>query len=100
MSQAHDPDVLRMTPGELRRALMRLRRGIRKHRDAENDARCWHNDLQLYALLPEGKPAGRMTRPEAVLLRRCRQYIRRQQCTSHGCRRRDPLSSRRSLPLI
>ena len=80
-----DTDLQSLSPAQLRQTLMRLRHAIRKHRDAEENARCWHNDLALYAALPEEKPAGKMRGPEKVLLKNCQQYIRRQQCTMHGC---------------
>lgn len=51
----------------------RLRSGIRSHRDARGDDRCWRDDEDLYRLLPEG-----YTPPErdsSVELERCRQYI-------------------------
>jgi hypothetical protein len=41
-----------------------------------------------------------MEESEASHLRKCKRYIRRQQCTLHGCSRRAPLSCRRSLPLV
>lgn len=85
MARRQDPDVKAMPLSELRREVMRLRQAIRRHRDAEGNARCWHNDLALYAVLPEEKPAGRMDGPEDALLGNCRRYIRRQQCTSYGC---------------
>jgi hypothetical protein len=34
----------------------RLRNGIRKHRDAKGHDRCWQNNLELYALLPDTTP--------------------------------------------
>jgi hypothetical protein len=75
-----DTDTKGMTVGQLRQQLTRVRRAIRKHRDARGNARCWHNDLELYAdALPEAKPAGRMTGDFEALLRNCRRYIRRQQ---------------------
>jgi hypothetical protein len=83
----HDKDIAGMSPAELRRALQRLRRTIRRHRGAEDNARCWHNDLALYGALPEGRRPGKMTSPEKTLLRNCKRYIRRQQCWSHGCPR-------------
>ncbi len=84
-SRKMDADLKAMTPARLRREIMRLRRVLRKHRDADENARCWHNDLALYAVLPEGKPPGKMTLPEAVLLKNCRRYIRRQQCQANAC---------------
>ena len=88
MSVKQDADVKRMTPAQLRREVTRLRHAIRKHRDADQNARCWHNDLALAALLPEEKYPGKMTGPEEKLLANCRRYIRRQQCSIHGCRRK------------
>lgn len=85
MSKPQDDDVKQMTIGQLRREVMRLRQAIRIHRDADENARCWHNDLALYALLPDEKPAGKMVGSEETLLRNCQRYIRRQQCEQHGC---------------
>jgi ATP-dependent DNA ligase len=86
MSKRHDVDIAEMAIGELRRELMRVRRIVRTHRDKIDDARCWHNDLQLYAsVLPEEKPPGRMDGQEDKLLRKCKKYIRRQQCVLYGC---------------
>ncbi len=83
-----DIDVKKMTIGQLRREVMRLRHSIRRHRDAEENARCWHNDLVLYAVLPEQKPAGKMIGSFEKLLRNCRRYIHRQQCELSSCSRR------------
>lgn len=80
-----DLDVKEMTLAQLRREVMKLRLAIRKHRDAEENARCWHNDLTLYGSLPEEVPPGRMVGPEEELLKNCRRYIRRQQCHSSMC---------------
>lgn len=90
MPEKQNPDIKRMTSAQLRRELMQLRHAIRKHRDAQNNARCWHNDLQLYAALPEEQDPGKMIGDEATLLRNCKRYIRRQQCILHGCRRAKP----------
>jgi hypothetical protein len=80
-----DGDVKKMSEGELRREVMSLRHAIRQHRDADENARCWHNDLALYGILPEEVPPGKMQGPEEELLKNCRRYIRRQQCCEHGC---------------
>ena len=84
MPRRHDRDVKNMTATQLRREVMLLRGRIRWHRDRKGNARCWHNDLRLYEVLPEGKPAGRMDQPEGILLRKCKRYIRGQQCVKHG----------------
>ena len=75
-----DRDLKKLTPAALRNEVMRLRKALRKHRDADENARCWHNDLALYGLLPEGKKPGKLRGPEKVLLRNCLKYIRRQKC--------------------
>lgn len=53
--------------------LEKMRAGIREHRDARGDDRCWQDDVTLYRLLPEG------FRPPAVdsyvELERCKQFI-------------------------
>lgn len=50
-----------------------LRAGIREHRDARGDDRCWQDDVTLYRLLPEGfKPPAV---DSFVELERCKQYI-------------------------
>ena len=79
-TKRRDADLEAMAPAELKREAARLRKAVRKHRDAVNNARCWHNDLALYGALPEGSAPGKMTDPEEVLLRNCARYIRRQQC--------------------
>jgi len=59
---------------ELRRRVAELESAIRLHRDQRGDDRCWLDDRQLYAALPEGytPPA----EDSAVELERCQQYIR------------------------
>ena len=87
-SRRQDADVKKMSLGKARQAIMRIRRALRKHRDAHGNARCWHNDVQLYArALPEAKPAGKMTGSKKVLLRNCSRYIDRQKCTGAQCSR-------------
>ena len=43
-----DRDILDMSLGEARRALMRARNLVRTHKKRKDNARCWHGDLQLY----------------------------------------------------
>ena len=85
MTRRQDPDVKTMTPGQLRHEVMKLRRKIRRHRDLDENARCWHCDLELYAVLPEEKPPGRMTGKARERLRDCIGYVCRQQCVDFGC---------------
>lgn len=57
----------------------RLRTAIRKHRDYRGDDRCFQDDAELYAVLPEGD-----TRPAcdtAVTIENCHRYIR---CRQQG----------------
>lgn len=75
-----DIDLLELSPSELRAEVMQLRKAIRKHRDAQENARCWHNDLRLYGSLPEEAAPGRMLGDEKILLQNCQRYIRRQRC--------------------
>lgn len=75
-----DTDVPAMTPAQLRQEVKRLRHAVRKHRDASENARCWHNDLVLYGTLPEEIKPGRMLGDEKKLLQNCQRYIRRQRC--------------------
>ncbi len=82
-----DKDIAEMSFGERGRELKRIWRLIRTHKRKRDNARCWHNDLQLYeAVLPEGcRGAGRMTLPKEVLLRNCSKYIDRQKCVGCPC---------------
>jgi len=85
VSRKQDLDVKTLSIGALRREVMKLRSKIRWHRDRNENQRCHHCDLELYSVLPEEKPAGRMTQAEEVILKKCKRYIRRQQCVLHGC---------------
>lgn len=50
-----------------------LEAAIRKHRDQRGDDRCWLDDEELYAILPEGfKP---LIRDSGVELERCKKFI-------------------------
>lgn len=85
MHKVSDDDIKVMTPGALRTELRKIRKALRKHRDAKDNARCWHNDVELYGALPEAKKPGAMHGDEATLLRNCKRYIRRQQCFKGDC---------------
>jgi hypothetical protein len=60
--------------------IVRLRNGIRKHRDAKGHARCWEDDRELYALLPEGNLGDQTLPPREEFLAGCHRYyeLRRQ----------------------
>ena len=50
---ARDADLQALTREELIAEVMRLRAGIRKHRDNTEHELCWHHP-DLWGLLPEG----------------------------------------------
>ncbi len=77
MMRLMDDDLREMAAPELRKVVMRLRNGIRRHRDAHNNRRCWILDLELYRLLPESLAAGTITLPREVFLKNCRVYYDR-----------------------
>jgi hypothetical protein len=61
--------------------LERLRAAVRKHRDARGHDRCWENDLELYAALPEGPPPSPLwpqLPPRCEFLARCEEYYESQ----------------------
>ena len=47
-----DAELDRLSPDELVQEVLRLRRGIREHRDSSGQDLCWHHP-QLWGLLPE-----------------------------------------------
>ena len=47
-----DHDLEALSPGELIQEVLRLREGIRRHRDSTGNELCWHHP-QLWGLLPE-----------------------------------------------
>ncbi len=51
----------------------RYEAGIRAHRDARGDDRCWRDDVALYQLLPEGYVAPALD--SVVELERCKAFI-------------------------
>lgn len=58
----------------LRRQNETLLAAIRRHRDYRGDDRCYQDDGELYAVLPEGD--NRPERETAVTLMNCERYIR------------------------
>lgn len=64
---------LRVTGKEMYLLVKKYEEGIRAHRDARGDDRCWMDDEELYKLLPEGfEPP---LRDSSVELERCKQFI-------------------------
>lgn len=88
MTLGLDKDVEGMSLEGLQQALMTVRQAVRVHRDATDNDRCFHNDLELYGqILPENDPPGQMNqRPKAEYLVFCGQYIDGQQCDGTKCR--------------
>ncbi len=84
-----DSDIKQKSIGQLRAELQKVRGAIRKHKKADGNARCWHNDLDLYGrTLPEGKNgSGKMDIEKEMLLKNCGRYIDRQQCSANGCKK-------------
>ncbi|HEX4864444.1 MAG TPA: hypothetical protein VFV02_10240 [Acidimicrobiales bacterium] len=50
--QVLDEDLESVSPSELVKEIIRLRQGIRRHRDSTGHDLCWHHP-DLWALLPE-----------------------------------------------
>lgn len=50
--QDHDTDLQQLTREQLIAETIKLRQGIRKHRDSTGHELCWHHP-DLWALLPE-----------------------------------------------
>lgn len=59
--------------GQARHEIGRLRDAIRKHRDYRGDDRCFLDDEELYAILPEGYTP--RERDSAVELKNCERFI-------------------------
>ena len=68
-----DEDLVRLTHGELAAEVMRLRAGIRAHRDSSGHDLCWHHP-QLWGLLPEPIPGGLAVPECPQFLRGCVKY--------------------------
>ena len=68
-----DEDVDAMTPEELVAEVLRLRAGIRAHRDSSGHDLCWHHP-QLWNLLPEPPKPEVAVPPWPQFLRGCLQY--------------------------
>ena len=73
-----DKDVQAMSIRKAQREIMRLRKAIRNHKDAKDNARCWMNDFELYRVLPEKTFSLPIRLPECEFLKNCREYFRRQ----------------------
>jgi len=76
MTRKVDADVLAMSEAQLRREVMRYRRGLRTELNNTGNRRCWVN---LFRLLPENRDIKPLSLPRCVFLRNCAQYFDRNQ---------------------
>ena len=68
-----DNDLQDMTRDELAAEVVRLRQGIRGHRDSSGHNLCWHHP-QLWGLLPEPIPQALAVPAWPQFLRGCLKY--------------------------
>ena len=68
-----DGDLQGMTRDQLVQEVLRLRAGIRDHRDSSGHKLCWHHP-QLWGLLPEPIPAHIAVPPWPKFFRGCIAY--------------------------
>lgn len=69
-----DPDIKIMSIMELEAEIMRLRTGIRNHRDQKGDDNCWLDDFALYGLLPEKVKANPELPDKELMMVNCSRY--------------------------
>lgn len=75
-----DNDIISMSQKELQAEVMKLRGGIRKHRDQKGDENCWLDDqFYLYGLLPEKIKADPQLPDKQLMMINCFRY--------HDCRK-------------
>jgi hypothetical protein len=70
-----DDDLAAMSRDELMTEVMRLRAGIREHRDSSGHDLCWHHP-QLWGLLPEKTDPLPVVPPWPEFLAGCLKYRR------------------------
>lgn len=68
-----DEDLNHRSRDELLQEVIRLRRGIREHRDSSGHNLCWHHP-QLWGLLPEPIPTPLAVPAWPQFLRGCLKY--------------------------
>ena len=68
-----DDDLQGMSPDELRAEVLKLRTGIRHHRDSTGHALCWYHP-ELWGLLPEKVSPQPQVPPTEEFLAQCRVY--------------------------
>lgn len=74
-----DNDLDGVSQEHLLAEVVRLRDGIRKHRDEEGHERCKLSDDRLYSLLPEGYEKKRQLPPECEWMTECNRFWRNRQ---------------------
>ena len=75
-----DHDLVSLDRSALQQEVSRLRQGIREHRDAKGNDRCWIDDADLYALLPENVAADTELPRREEFLRNCEKFYETRQC--------------------
>jgi len=68
-----DEDLDTFSRDDLVAEVVRLRNGIRRHRDSSGHELCWHHP-ELWALLPEKAPPGIVVPEWPQFLRGCIRY--------------------------
>lgn len=68
-----DQDLEEMTPEDLRAEVLKLRQGIREHRDNTGHNLCWYVP-ELWSLLPEKLSPKPKVPPTEEFLAQCRKY--------------------------
>ena len=71
MISIHDVDIEDKSVHELKAEVRRLRMAIRHHRDLKGNDRCWMDDLELYAHLPEREEGDLRLPPKEEFLKNC-----------------------------
>lgn len=70
-----DNDLREMSEQQLMGEVMKLREGIRKHRDQKGDENCWLDDqFYLYELLPEKINADPQLPDKELMMVNCSRY--------------------------
>lgn len=70
-----DEDIKNMSVSQLQEEIMKLRKGIRTHRDQKGDENCWLDDqMYLYGLLPEKIGANPELPDKELMMLNCSRY--------------------------
>lgn len=77
-----DQDLQNLDLENALKEVVRLREGIRKHRDEHGDDRCWLDDERLYGLLPDNVKAVTGLPDRKTFLSSCERFYdsRQSQC--------------------